>query len=236
MWFAQGEVDRARPALDRALHLARGAGDLRILADAEYALGHIERLAGKLSASRRWFTSSLERFRALSLPSGAGKALIGMAATAVAAGNAAEAERLIDEAASVLRDDAPWFLCFGLWMRAILAVRRGNADEAIAWARESLVRIRDLSDKFAFVFALVPLAAAAALRGNDVWAARILGMRDAVAERTSATLVDTAVHDLRTHTEGEVRARLGPDRWARAYEAGRKASIDALLKDIDRIV
>jgi transcriptional regulator with XRE-family HTH domain len=27
------------------------------------------------------------------------------------------------------------------------------------------------------------------------------------------------------------RDALGPDRWARAYEAGRKTSIDALLKD-----
>jgi hypothetical protein len=27
--------------------------------------------------------------------------------------------------------------------------------------------------------------------------------------------------------------RLGPDRWAMAYAAGRKTSIDGLLKDID---
>ena len=32
---------------------------------------------------------------------------------------------------------------------------------------------------------------------------------------------------------GEIMERLGPDRWARAYEAGRKTSIDALLKDIE---
>jgi hypothetical protein len=33
--------------------------------------------------------------------------------------------------------------------------------------------------------------------------------------------------------EREVRARLGPDRWARAYAAGRVTSIDSLIKDID---
>ena len=38
--------------------------------------------------------------------------------------------------------------------------------------------------------------AAAALEGNDTWAARILGVRDAVAERTNATLVDRSVHDV----------------------------------------
>jgi hypothetical protein len=31
-----------------------------------------------------------------------------------------------------------------------------------------------------------------------------------------------------------VRARLGPDRWGRAYAAGRVTSIDVLLKDIER--
>jgi len=34
-------------------------------------------------------------------------------------------------------------------------------------------------------------------------------------------------------SEREVRGRLGPDRWARAYAAGRTASIDSLLKEID---
>jgi hypothetical protein len=72
-----------------------------------------------------------------------------------------------------------------------------------------------------------------ALKGNDMWAARILGIRDAVAERTGATLADPSVHELRVQTERNVRTRLGPDRWARAYAEGRKASIDSLLKDID---
>jgi hypothetical protein len=36
--------------------------------------------------------------------------------------------------------------------------------------------------------------------------------------------------------ERQVSARLGPDRWAAAYAAGRQMSIDALLKDIDRVL
>jgi ATP/maltotriose-dependent transcriptional regulator MalT len=117
--------------------------------------------------------------------------------------------------------------------RAILAVRRGNADAAIALVRESLTRIRELHDKFAFVYVLVPLAAAAVLKGDDAWAARILGARDAVTDRTGVTVVDTSVTDLRERAEREVRARVGPARWARSYAAGRSMSIDALLDDID---
>ena len=52
------------------------------------------------------------------------------------------------------------------------------------------------------------LAAAAVLRGDDAWGARILGARDAITERTGTTVVDKSVHDLRDQAESEVRARL----------------------------
>jgi hypothetical protein len=86
------------------------------------------------------------------------------------------------------------------------------------------------------VYALVALAAAAVLKGENAWAARILGAGDSVTERTGATVVDKPVQDLREETEREARARLGPDRWALAYAAGRSASIDALMKDVDRVL
>ena len=173
------------------------------------------------SAARDHFARGVEGFRALALPWGLGNSLTGMAAVVLATGDAAQAERLLDEATSVLRHAAPWFLSWTLYLRAFLAVRRGNPDEAIALVRESLTYIRQLHDKFAFVYALVPLAAAAVLKGDDAWAARILGARDAVTERTGATVVDKSVHDLKEQAEREARARLGPDRWARAYAAGR---------------
>ena len=122
-----------------------------------------------------------------------------------------------------------------LYVRAILAVRRGNPDEAIGFVRENLTRIRKLHDKFAFVYALVPLAAAAVLKGNDAWAARILGVRDAVVERTGVRVVDTPVRDLREQAEREAHARLGPKRWARAYESGRRTCIDS-AQDLYRFV
>jgi hypothetical protein len=96
-----------------------------------------------------------------------------------------------------------------------------------------LTRIRELHDRFAFVCALVPLAAAAVRKGDDAWAARILGARDVVPERTGVIVADKSVRDLRDQAERDARARLGQERWARAYAAGRTASIDSPLKDID---
>jgi predicted ATPase/DNA-binding XRE family transcriptional regulator len=233
MWYTQGELDRARTALARTLALAQGAGDMDLVVQAENLSGYVEHAGGNFDAARDRFTRSVEGFRALTIPWGVGNALNGLAGVALATGDAGLAERLLDEATSALRDSGPWFLLLTLYVRAILAVRRGYADQAIGLVRESLTRIRALHDKFEFVYAMVPLAAAAVLKGNDGWAARILGARDAVTESTGAMVVDKAVHDLREHAEQEVRARLGPDRWAREYAAGRRASIDSLLTDID---
>ena len=233
LWYTQGALDRARTGLTRALALAHGPEDLGVVANAEYLFGHVEHAAGNVSVARDWFARSIDKFRSLAIPSGTGTALSAMASVTLVTGDADLAERLLDEATSVLRDAGPWFLTWTLYVRAILAVRRGNPDKAIALLRESLTRIRDLHDQFAFVYALVPLAAAAVLKGDDTWAARILGTRHAVTERTGVRVVDRAVQDLREQAEREARARLGPDRWGRAYAAGRVTSIDSVIKDID---
>jgi hypothetical protein len=196
----------------------------------EYSLGHLD-------AAREHFARSLERFRALALAWGIGNSLTGMATVELATGDPTSAERLLDEATSVLRPVGPWFLALALNVRAILALRRGHADETIAIVRESLTLLRGLHDNHAFVFALGPLAGAAMVKGNETWAAQILGTRDAVTERTRATVVvRLSLDNLIGLGEREVRARLGPDRWTAAYAAGRQTSIDSLLKDIDRIV
>jgi hypothetical protein len=146
--------------------------------------------------------------------------------------NVVEAERLLDEATSVLRD-CPWFLALVLYRRAVLAVQRRNADDAIVLVRESLALFRHVQDKFAIVYLMVPLAAAAVLKDDDLWAARIFGARDAVTERTGAMIADRWVHALGEQIEGEVRARLGPDRWARAHAAGRVTSTETFIREID---
>jgi predicted ATPase/DNA-binding XRE family transcriptional regulator len=228
MWYSLGDLGRARTGLTRALALAQAAGDADTVARAEHLFGHVEHGAGNASAARERFTRSVEGFRALGIPWGVGNSLNGMAKVALSMDDAAEAERLLDEATSVLQQ-CPWFLALVSYRRAILAVRRGNPDEAITLVRESLTLFRQVDDKFAIVYVMVPLAAAAVLKGDDLWAARILGARDAVTERTGATIADSWVHALGQQAEREVRARLTPDRWARAYAAGRATSVDSLI-------
>ena len=158
MAYSLGEIENARTALARALALARDAGDMAILATAENLLGRVELSLGHVDAARKHFAHSLDCYRALALAWGVGNALTGLATVELATGDPASAERLLDEAVSVLRPLAPWFLALALNVRAAVAVRRNNADEAIAIVRESLTGIRALHDNHAFVFALGPLA------------------------------------------------------------------------------
>ena len=234
MAYSLGEIVQARTALARALALAHDTGDMAIAALAEYLSGRVELALGHVYAAREHCAQSLEHFRALALAWGVGSSLTGMAVVHLATGDAKSAERLLEEATSVLRPVGPWFLALALNISAILAVRRGCADEAIAIVRESITLLRGLHENHAFVFALGPLAAAAMLKGDEAWAARILGARDAATERTHATVVvRQSLDNLIGLGEREVRTRLGADRWAPAYESGRTASIDSLLNDIE---
>ena len=76
---------------------------------AEQVLGHIEHSGGNIDEARDQFARSLEGFRALAVPWGTGNSLSAMAAIALATGDAAHAERLLDEATSELREAGPWF-------------------------------------------------------------------------------------------------------------------------------
>jgi hypothetical protein len=235
-WYMQAEIPSARTALLRALQLAHDADDSEVAMYAELVLAHVEHAAGNEESARDGFARSVDGFRALGLTWGVANALGGMAAVAFATGDNREAELLVNEATAARGEVGAWFMSVALRVRAMLAVQRGSPDEVIAIVRAGLAEIRTLQDKFAFVSTLIPLAAAAAMKGDDAWAARILGARDAVSERTGAATVDKSVQQLNERIEQDARARLGPEKWARAYAGGRNASIDALIKDIDRAV
>jgi predicted ATPase/DNA-binding XRE family transcriptional regulator len=231
MRFTQGEHSPARACVTRALAIEAADRDVSVMGG--HLFGHIEQAGGNLSAASDRFAASIEGFRQLDIPWGIGNALIGKAGVSLATGAVEQGEQLLNEATAVLLHAGPWFLNQPLYVRAILSVRRGKADEAIAFVRQSLESSRRLHDRFGFIYALTPLAAAAVLKGDHMWAARILGTRDAVTERIGITTVDRSVLELRERVQRDVSELLGPERWARAHAAGRSASIDALLKDID---
>jgi hypothetical protein len=196
-------------------------------------LGHVAIAVGDLADARRSFQRVVDRFQSFDIPWVTGNALAGLASVSLADGSFEDTDRLLAAATAVMAGAGPWFSEIVFYVRAVLLVRLARPLEAIAVVRESLAHIKVLNDRFALVYSLVPLAAAAELLGDDAWAARILGMREAVTERTGAVPADDSVRDLRLRVERDARARLGQKRWIHEYEAGRRASVESLLKDID---
>jgi hypothetical protein len=62
MCLEQGELDRARSALDRALPLARGASDTVLVAQAEHTIGQIE-CDDDTPGTADWFTGTADECR-----------------------------------------------------------------------------------------------------------------------------------------------------------------------------
>ena len=191
MRYTQGEHASSRAGAIRALALAQDIDDTDLIAQAEHLFGYVEYGLGDMKAARDRFALSVEGFSTAANPWGAGHALTGLASVALVAGDEAESERLLDEATAALGLAGPWFSSLNLYLRAGLAVRRGKPDQALAFVRVSLGRVRELHDKFAFTYTLVPLAAAAALKADYAWAARTLGMRDGLIEVVLASPLST---------------------------------------------
>jgi len=234
MLHTQGGLAKARTHLTRALTLARDAADREVIPQAAWMCGHVEYAAGDLTRAHDWFGQSRDGFQNVPVPWGRGSALSGLAWVALATGDQAGADRLVSEATSTLREAGPWFLALGLYIRVVLKLQRGQADEVLALMRQSLIRVRESQDRFGVVYGMAPLAAAAALKGDYAWVARILGTRDAIAERTGSILIDPLMRELCERIEADARARLGPDGWAQSHADGRRSSIDSMLKDVER--
>jgi tetratricopeptide (TPR) repeat protein len=232
MLYSLGELDRAVDVCARTLDVSDDARTVAA-AVAENILGHVSLANGDPDGARSRFISAAGRFKALDVDWGVGNSTAGIAGSALAVGDLETADRCLADAADVLSETGPWFLQIVLYLRALRAIRGNRPDAAIAFIRESLVRIHALHDNFALVYALVPLAAAAELMGDEAWAARILATRDAVTERTGAMAVGRSVRDVQDRVERAARTRLGQRRWAREYDAGRRCSLESLLKQVE---
>ena len=232
--YLHGDLPRAHDTLLRAVALARDRDLPGLHAHAAMILGHVEYSMGNFETARTLFALSARQFHGRAEPWVVGNALGGLAWVALADGDRAEAEQRIPEAAGVLKEWGPWFRALGNYLSALLAVQAGDANQALSAVRESLVLLRETQDRFGVMYAFAPLAGAASLLREDEWVARIVGASDALTERSGIRSVDPMGQQLWSRARLDAQARLGPEKWARGYEAGRRSSIDLLLKEINR--
>jgi hypothetical protein len=199
MWYTQADLSRARAALTRALRLAHDNGDNEGGVYAEIVLAHVEHAGGNEEAARTRFAHSVAGFRALAVPGGAVNALGGMAAVAFATGDDGEAPILLDGSDPCVKT------------RSVVRVRRAPRACDAGATRQPRRSDRDCSRRprgdpnaagqVRVCGRVDTAAAAAAIKGDQAWAARVLGASDAVSERTGAAIVDRSVQALKERTE-----------------------------------
>jgi predicted ATPase/DNA-binding SARP family transcriptional activator len=108
-WRADGELARAREALDRALERFRTLDDEPGVGVALNALGSLARSTGEFDAGREWFDEALALRRAAGDAREMAMTLMGMGMLALHAGERDEGGRLIEEAHAIYVriDDGP---------------------------------------------------------------------------------------------------------------------------------
>jgi predicted ATPase/DNA-binding XRE family transcriptional regulator len=232
--YLHGDLPLSHDTLLRAVGLSRDHDLPSLHAHAAMILGHVEYSMGNFEMARTLFAMSARQFHGRAEPWVVGNALGGLAWVALAEGDRAEAEQRIHEAAGVLGVLGPWFRALGNYLSALLAVQAGDANRALSAVRESLVLLRETQDRFGVMYAFAPLAGAASLLREDGWVARLVGASDALTERSGVRSVDPMGQKLWDRARLGAQTRLGPEKWARAYEAGRRSSIDLLLNEINR--
>jgi predicted ATPase/transcriptional regulator with XRE-family HTH domain len=235
MLYTQGELGRAREVLNSARAVADRERDTVVGPLALMFLGYVEYGSGNFAIARAYFDECLHGPCAQGAPGVGGSIFSGRAWVSLAEGRGAEAERLLERANASFSSAGPWFLALVLYLRALLALQRNEPVTAMMVLRESLGCILECRDNFALVYALACLAAAAAAAGHDDWAARISGVRDDVTDRTGVTMADPLMEDIVRRNREAARARIGAAAWDSASDEGRRAGVEALLGEIDRI-
>ena len=234
LWYTQGELERARTGLTRALALAH-AVDMETVVRAEDLSARVEHALGNLKAARDRFALAVDGFRSLGLTWGTGNALSGMASVALATGDVELAEDLLDEAMPVLQQVGPWF-------------RPGPCIFALSWRSgagtpmtrsRSCVRASPASGSPGQV--RVRIHAGPSCRRRGAQRQRRVGGADPgrPGRRQRAHRGDRGPQ-IGARPPGAVGTGGScppwPDRWAGAYAAGRGTSFDALLKHIDHVL
>jgi predicted ATPase/DNA-binding CsgD family transcriptional regulator len=179
--------------------------------------------------ARPLFERSLVLFRQLGDAHGIALSLYGLAVTRSAGAEIAARAQAV-ESLDILRaaGDRRTFAKV-LWNLADIDADLGDTDAAAEHFEESLTLFIEFGDRWFSELVLESAAFLAAATGDDERAVRLLGAADKVLEAIGVPLMARlrARHD---HVLAEARGALGDDRFAGAWEDGKRLPISATVE------
>lgn len=210
--------------------LAERFEDLRTVADVEWCAALAAFAARDLGETRRLIDSAAAHFRAVDDRAGLHRALFLSAVEAYAAGRdeghtIAEESLALAEAAG-----AGWSRGYGLFGVGLFRLRAGDVSQAVADFRQAVTTVRQTGDQKAIAQFLVALGWCAAALDQHGRAARLLGVAEALFERSGATLSHAMVRDTVADRYQQVcRERLGEAEFATQFAEGRALELDEAI-------
>jgi len=220
----QGAYGEALALLEEAVALMRELGDRELLATALLNLGvHVARHDDPGRATRL-YEEALAIYRAKGNALSTAHCLVNLGNRARAEGSLALAEARHQEAADIARRlDSPFHLAAALVGLADVARSCGDAPAAEARCREGLLLFARSGERQGVAACLRLLGWVAWAEGEAVRAARLYGAGDALWPDAASADDEDRAHAV---AAADLRERLGPDRFAAAYEAGGRLSLD----------
>ncbi len=230
-----GDLERALALSAEAVVLARAAGDDGRLMVALFDRGLILRDQGRSREAIPFFEEALACADGPGGPRPPWTIVLGtLGAALIDVGEGERGRALVEEALAACRTlGQPYFAGGCLARLAYLDQTAGEATRAAARYGESLRLNWEGGGLPQFAPALVGLAALAADRGEAEPAARLLGMVEALRERTGTTAL--VWPELRDRAAQSARAVLGEDGFAAAVAAGRRVPPPAALAEAQAV-
>jgi DNA-binding NarL/FixJ family response regulator len=120
---------------------------------------------------------------------------------------------------------ALWSRSYALWLQAVLRWRTGDPDGALPLLHASIELRQPVDDQTGLAFCVEVIAWCEATNRRWRRAAMLLGAAYAVWKHSGANTSYDSMHRFaHDEVEREVRARLGPDPFAKAYAEGAQCS------------
>ncbi|HYF63653.1 MAG TPA: tetratricopeptide repeat protein [Herpetosiphonaceae bacterium] len=226
----QGDYAAATSLIEESLRLRRSINDTRGMANSLVNLSIVVYWLGQYARAATLAEEAHELYKSLGDHGGRAYILDILGMAMHKQGDSVVGALMLEESLSLFRsiEDASG-AAMALNDLGLVEQALGRLERAASLQRECLGIAWRLGEQRRVAFALEGWAAVAAA-GQPAWAARLCAAADAMRQAIGAPLPPSEQAGQAALIE-DLRGRLAPPEWERAWAAGRSASIEELLHD-----
>jgi predicted ATPase len=230
----QGQSAEARLRLEAALKISRELNDAAGAAFALRYLGFLASADADYDTAGAFLEESLAVARRIGSTIDIAMALMYLGDVTLRH-DAERARELFEESSGLCRQlGNNMVLAYPLRRLGLLAGLRGDIPQAVRLCVESLGHNRAGGERLGVAAALVALAPIADSLGEPEYAVQLLSKAEALASSIGGQLLPFEAEQYET-TLSRMRAQLDPAAWARAWEDGKRLSLDEAVLTVENL-